>query len=141
MRGSPKTCARNSESSTASPHSKSSCSANPYDSHSVAFAQRGIEILAEADFPSEARKRKEAFVAQYGFDQQYWVVVGLDERDQYSSTMNTYLLEVAKLAHGDGQKRSKDRHCSPRRSTTNSSSERFPSTPLLARFCSFKAKR
>lgn len=77
---------------------------NPFDSHSVAFAQRGIEILAEADFPSEARERKEVFVAQYGFDQQYWVVVGLDERDQYSSTMNTYLLEVAKLSHRDGQK-------------------------------------
>ena len=81
--------------------------ANPYDPHSVAFAQREIEILTEADFPSEARKHTEAFVAQYGFDQEYWVVIGLNERDQYAPVMKTYLREVAKLAHGDGQKQQK----------------------------------
>ena len=78
--------------------------ANPYDANSVEFARREIEILTEAEFPTEARKRKEAFVAQYGFDQEYWVVVGPDARERYEPVMKTYLLEVAKLSHRDGQK-------------------------------------
>ena len=77
---------------------------NPYDPQSVAFARREIEILGEADFPTEVRKHKEAFVAQYAFGSEYWVVVGRDARDQYAPVLKTYLLEVAKLSHRDGQK-------------------------------------
>jgi outer membrane protein assembly factor BamD (BamD/ComL family) len=76
---------------------------NPYDAHSVEFAQRQVEILAGADFPTEARKCKEAFVARYAFTSDYWVVVGNDARDRYAPTLKTYLLEVAKLTHHDGQ--------------------------------------
>ena len=76
---------------------------NPYDAHSVEFAKRQIETLAAGDFPTEARQHKEAFVARYAFASDYWVVVGNDAREQWAPTLKTYLLEVAKLAHRDGQ--------------------------------------
>lgn len=77
---------------------------NPYDPHAVDFAQREIETLTQAEFPAEARKRKEAFIAQYRFGTDYWVVNGNELRDRYAPTLKTYLLEVAKLAHADGQR-------------------------------------
>ncbi len=78
--------------------------ANPYDPHTVAFAQRQVETLTAAEFPGEVRKQKETFVAQYRFGADYWVVNGNELRDQYSATLKAYLLEVAKLAHADGQR-------------------------------------
>ena len=77
---------------------------NPYDPHSVAFAQREIETLTQAEFPAEARKRKEAFIDQYPFGADYWVVNGNELRDRYAPTLKTYLLEIARLAHADGQR-------------------------------------
>ncbi|HET6473416.1 MAG TPA: tetratricopeptide repeat protein [Pseudomonadales bacterium] len=76
---------------------------NPYDAHSVEFAKREIETLSGGNFPTEARKHKEAFVTRYAFASDYWVVVGNDAREQWAPTLKTYLLEVAKLAHRDGQ--------------------------------------
>ncbi len=77
---------------------------NPYDPHAIAFAQREIETLAQAEFPAQANKRKEAFIAQYRFGSDYWVVNGNELSDRYLPTLKTYLLEVAKFAHADGQR-------------------------------------
>jgi TolA-binding protein len=78
---------------------------NPYDPHAPGFDERAIQLLTEANFPAEARKYKEAFVRRYRYDGDYWVVNGVDGRADVASVYKAYLMEVAKLAHRDGQQR------------------------------------
>jgi len=76
---------------------------NPLDPRSPQAHIGMIRTLTQADFPSEIRPKKEAFVAGYGVYSQFWSVHGEDVVAAYEPTLKAYLEELAKLDHAAAQ--------------------------------------
>lgn len=76
---------------------------NPYDPRAPEFARSQIETLIDGDFLEEARHYKEAFIAAYGIDSDYWIVNPAGQRSSYTATLRGYLIEIAKATHADAQ--------------------------------------
>jgi TolA-binding protein len=83
---------------------------NPMDWRAAVFEQRAIATLVSAEFSTDARKHKELFVARYGLDTDYWRVYSNDSRNDYRPVLKTFLVDLARFSHADGQQsgRAKD---------------------------------
>jgi tetratricopeptide (TPR) repeat protein len=82
---------------------------NPLDPRAPAAHIGMIETLARADFPSEIRPLKEAFVARYGISSEFWSFHDESVHEGYLPTLKTYLDELAKLAHAEALESGKRR--------------------------------
>lgn len=76
---------------------------NDLDRRAPVFHQQVIDILIEADFPSEIRPRKEAFVTRYGVRSEFWTVHDAAARADYLPALKSYLDELSALTHSEAQ--------------------------------------
>jgi len=74
----------------------------PMDPRAPGAHRRVIDILHDADFPTEARESQSRFVAAYGIDSDFWQSHD-DVRDSYLPALKTYLYDLAQNSHVSAQ--------------------------------------
>lgn len=67
------------------------------------FYNKLIDAYYKGGFPKEVLESKEGFVSAYGITSDYWVEKGLDVQQTLKPYLKTYLSELAKYYHGQGQ--------------------------------------
>ncbi|MCP5179220.1 MAG: tetratricopeptide repeat protein [Pseudomonadales bacterium] len=80
---------------------------NPLDVHAPAAQQEVIRILAGADFPTDAEKGKEDFVALFGIASPFWAQHEGEVRARYAPVLKEYLGTLATNSHAAVQKLAK----------------------------------
>ena len=82
---------------------------NGLDARAPAAHVGMIETLVRAGFPSEIRTKKTQFVKRYGVHSEFWSVHDEATRASYLATLETYLQELASIAHSQALKSGKRR--------------------------------
>jgi cellulose synthase operon protein C len=76
---------------------------NPLDPRAPSAHLGMIDTLVEADFPSEVRPTKAAFVRRYGIHSEFWQVHDAAVRGAYLGPLREFLEELARLHHAEAQ--------------------------------------
>ena len=77
---------------------------NPLDLRAPYATVGMIDILAEADFPSEILPKKVEYVERYGVRSEFWQAHEADDRAGYMPTLREYLDELSQLRHAEAQR-------------------------------------
>lgn len=76
---------------------------NPLDRRAPSATVSIIDILDQADFPSEIAPKKEEFIERYGVRSEFWAVQDEASRASYRPTLRSYLGELSQLRHAQAQ--------------------------------------
>lgn len=76
---------------------------NPLDARAPSAHLGMIDTLLAADFPSEVRPLKAAFVGRYGLHSAFWQVHDGAARDAYLTSLRAFLEELARAHHAEAQ--------------------------------------
>lgn len=75
----------------------------PLDPRAPTAHRKVVDILRDADFPTEARESQARFVAAYGIDSAFWAQHDPSVRAGYLQTLKQYLDELAQASHAAAQ--------------------------------------
>lgn len=76
---------------------------NPTSDRAPEMHSEMIRSYIEGDFSSQVLPEKESYVARYGIDSEFWRVKDSGVRAKVLPTLKSYLEELAKHYHGNGQ--------------------------------------